>query len=113
MLDRVWSSFLQDWRGKGGGGEEERGDESKEKEEEEEEEGMKATEERGSGETGEWRRGDKASGTDRDMNNLSTLLMDRLGEKMKRDGARERKTWWGGGRERGSEPESRGRGGIK
>lgn len=24
------------------------------------------------------------------MNNLSTLLMDRLGEKMKRDGARER-----------------------
>lgn len=98
MLDRVWSSFLQEWRGKGGGGEEERGDESKE--EEEEEEGMKATEERGSRETGEWRRGDKASGTDRGMNNLSTLLMDRLGGKMKRDGARERKAWWGGERER-------------
>lgn len=30
---------------------------------------------------GEWRRGDKALGTDRGMNNLSTLLMDRLGEK--------------------------------
>lgn len=46
---------------------------------------------RGSWETGEWwRRGDKASGTDRGMNNLSTLLMDRLGRKMNRDEARER-----------------------
>ena len=30
-------------------------------------------------------------GTDRGMNNLLTLLMDRLEEKMKRDEARERK----------------------
>lgn len=40
------------------------------------------------------------------MNNLSTLLMDRLGEKMKRDGARARKSERervGGGREGGEE----------
>ena len=70
---------------------------------------------RGSRGAGEWRRGDKASGTDRGMNNLSTLLMDRLGEKMKRDEAREREREerGAGGRGGGSEIESRGRGGIK
>jgi len=35
-------------------------------------------------------------GQTEDMNNLSTLLMDRLGEKMKRDGAREREILGGG-----------------
>lgn len=36
-------------------------------------------------------------GTDRGMNNLSTLLMDRLGRKMNRDEARERERVGGGG----------------
>lgn len=48
------------------------------------EDGMRVTEERE-----RRRRGDRALGTDRDMNNLSTLLMNRLGKKMKRGEARE------------------------
>lgn len=46
------------------------------------------------------------------MNNLSTLLMDRLGEKMKRDQATGEEGGGGGGGGR-SAIESRGRGGIK
>ena len=105
---RVWSSFLQDWRGRDGGGggggggdgAEGRGDETRRRPEREE--GMRR-QRRGSRGAGEWRRGDKALGTDRGMNNLSTLLMDRLGEKMKRDEAREREREErraGGGRKR-------------
>lgn len=55
-------------------------------------------------------------GQTEDMNNLSTLLMDRLGEKMKRDGASEKERDGrreGGSGKRGRETESRGRGGIK
>ncbi|KAI9542054.1 hypothetical protein NQZ68_025188 [Dissostichus eleginoides] len=69
-------------------------EEEMERRRQEKEEGRKATEER---KQRSWR-GDDALGTDRGMNNLSTLLMDRLGEKMKRDGARERRKgelWWG------------------
>lgn len=49
------------------------------------------------------------------MNNLSTLLMDRLGRKMNRDEARERERVGGGegGGARGRKIENRGRGGIK
>lgn len=54
-----------------GGGEEGREDERSWTEEED---GMRVTEERE-----QRRRGDGALGTDRDMNNLSTLLMNRLG----------------------------------
>lgn len=60
------SSFLQEWRGRHGGGEVAVG-------------GWRRPGEMGHG-VGECSRGDKALGTDRGMNNLSTLLMDRLRE---------------------------------
>lgn len=58
--------------------------EEREDERTEKEDGMRVTEERE-----QRRRGDGALGTDRGMNNLSTLLMNRLGKKMKRGEARE------------------------
>lgn len=68
------SSFLQDWRGRHGGGEGRKGGGV-----EGVRGGERRPEEMGHG-ARECSRGDKALGTDRGMNNLSTLLMDRLRE---------------------------------
>ena len=78
---------------------------AKQEEEEDRDEGNRGEEAEELASGGEVTRRQRQTG----MNNLSTLLMDRLGEKMKRDEARERERRGSGG----SKIESRGRGGIK